>query len=393
MPRGMYRDGALYEAELDAIWHRGWLFAGFDIEIPDAGDYLTLAVGDTPIVVIRGDDGEVRAFHNVCRHRGSQLCRSETGHVRAIVCPYHRWTYARNGELVACHGMHDGVEKSRLALKPIAVERVAGLVYVSLAAEPAPFDGLRGRFASAGAPQGFDRAKVAATTSVDVEANWKLVWENNRECYHCLTGHPQYVRSNFDVHEIEHASPAVRERIAVAVARTQSRWDVPDDAAAHPKGGLATFPDPDRGLWYTCNRTALAEGYVTESMDGRRVAPLMGDYESENVGVLRMRSLPNFWLHASCDHAVVTRMLPAGIRRTTMKSWWLVHRDAREGADYDVERLMPFWNLTNEQDWEICRWQQKGVDSTGYEPGPLSQRKEYNVDAFIRWYLGAMRRG
>jgi Rieske 2Fe-2S family protein len=103
-----------------------------------------------------------------------------------------------------------------------------------------------------------------------------------------------------------------------------------------------------------------------------------------------MRSLPNFWLHASCDHAVVTRMLPTGRRTTAMKSYWLVHADAREGVDYALDRLLPFWNLTNQQDWEICRWQQKGVDSIAYEPGPLSQRKEFNVDAFIRWYLKAM---
>jgi Rieske 2Fe-2S family protein len=119
----------------------------------------------------------------------------------------------------------------------------------------------------------------------------------------------------------------------------------------------------------------------------------MGDYPDADVGVLRMRSLPNFWLHASCDHAVVTRMLPAGPRTTTMRSYWLVHQEAREGVDYHLDRLLPFWHLTNEQDWEICKWQQRGVESIGYEPGPLSQRKEYNVDAFIRWYLKAMRQG
>jgi glycine betaine monooxygenase A len=393
MPGGLYRDGALYDAEMAAIWQRGWLFAGFEIEIPNAGDFFTFAVDTTPIVVIRGDDGAVRAFHNVCRHRGSQLCRGEAGHVRAIVCPYHSWTYSRQGELIACHGMHDGIDGSQLGLRPLAVERVCGLVYVSLAAAPISFEAFRERFASAGTPQGFDRAKIAAARSYDVEANWKLVWENNRECYHCAGRHPQYAKSNFDIYEEEHASATVRERIATALARTHSKWDVRDDVAAHPKGGLATFPDPDRGLWYTCNRTALAEGYVTESIDGSRVAPLMGDYEHENVGVLRMRSLPNFWMHASCDHAVVTRMLPAGVRHTAMKSYWLVAADAREGDDYTLERLLPFWNLTNEQDWEICRWQQRGVDSIGYEPGPLSQRKEYNVDAFIRWYLSAMRRG
>ncbi len=105
-------------------------------------------------------------------------------------------------------------------------------------------------------------------------------------------------------------------------------------------------------------------------MDGARVAPLMGDYPDADVGVLRMRSLPNFWLHASCDHAVVTRMLPAGLRKTRMRSYWLVHQDAREGADYQLDRLLPFWHLTNEQDWEICKWQQKGRRIDRLRPRP-----------------------
>jgi Rieske 2Fe-2S family protein len=311
--------------------------------------------------------------------------------VRAIGCPYHSWTYSRRGDLIACQGMHDGVDRSALGLKPVHAAVVTGFIYVSLAQTPPAFDAFRQRFETAGAPQGFDRARVAKSIEYEVAANWKFVWENNRECYHCTPRHPQYVQSNFDVYEEEYASEDIRQKIAAAIARTQSRWAVPGDAATHPKGGLATFPDPERNLWYTCNRTALAEGFDTESIDGKRVAPLMGDYQDANVGVLRMRSLPNFWLHASCDHAVVTRMLPAGLRTTRMRSWWLVHQDAREGLDYELAGLLPFWHLTNEQDWEICKWQQKGVDSIAFEPGPLSQRKEYNVDAFIRWYLKEMR--
>lgn len=393
MPRALYLDESLHAAEMARIWHKGWLFCGFEIEIPKPGDFLTLTVAGSPVLVIRGDDGLVRAFHNVCRHRGSQICRTETGSVRALVCPYHSWTYSRQGELVGCHGMHDGVDKSTLGLSPVHAESCAGLIYVSLAAAPMPFDRFRSRFEVAGKPQGFARARIAQVVDYEVEANWKLVWENNRECYHCTPRHPQYVKSNFDVYEEEHASPAVRQKIAEAIARIEAKWEVPGDGVAHPKGGLATFPDPDNGIWYTCNRTALAEGFVTESLDGTRVAPLMGDYRDEEVGVLRMRSLPNFWLHASCDHAVVTRMLPDGLGKTRMRSYWLVHRDAREGEDYRPDRLLPFWHQTNEQDWEICRWQQKGIESIGYEPGPLSQRKEYNVDAFIRWYVNELRGG
>ena len=141
-------------------------------------------------------------------------------------------------------------------------------IYVSLASRPPAFDGLRARFEAAGAPQGFDRARIAHVADYEVEANWKLVWENNRECYHCTPRHPQYVKSNFDVYDEAQASEAVRQKIAAAIARIETKWAVPGDGVAHPTGGLATFPDPDNGIWYTCNRTALAEGFATESMDG-----------------------------------------------------------------------------------------------------------------------------
>ena len=393
MPRAFYQDAAVYAEEMRRIWQGGWLFAGFAIELPNPGDYITLNVDTAPVLILRGDDGALRAFHNVCRHRGTQLCREASGHVRAVVCPYHSWTYARNGELRSCHGMHEGVDKSQLGLKPIHLEVVSGMIYISMAPKPRPFDALRAQFAEAAAPQGLESARVAHIVDYEVEANWKLVWENNRECYHCMPRHPQYVKANFDTVEEATASPAMRQKIDAALARIANTLSLslPGAEASHPQGGLATFPDPERGLWFACSRTALADGFLSESMDGRRVAPLMGDYPGEDVGVLRLRSLPNFWLHASCDHAVATRMLPAGPRKTMMRSWWLVDAKAQEGEDYQVAPMLPFWHLTNEQDWDICKWQQRGVDSVGYQPGPLSQRLEYNVDAFIRWCLQQMR--
>ncbi|HVR94465.1 MAG TPA: aromatic ring-hydroxylating dioxygenase subunit alpha [Casimicrobiaceae bacterium] len=393
LPRAFYHNDALYALEMQKIWYEGWLFAGFAFEMPKPGDFLTFTVDSTPVLVIRDDQGEVRAFHNVCRHRGTQLCRTDTGHVRAIVCPYHSWTYSRQGDLIACQGMHDGVDKSALSLRRLHAEVCAGLIYVSLAEAPPDFGPLRARFEAAARPQGFDRAKIATITDYDVESNWKLVWENNRECFHCVGRHPQYVKANFDVYEEAYASEAIRQKMAAAVERTQSKWASQGIAITHTHGGLAPFPDPDHDLWFAADRTVLAEGFDTESMDGRRVAPLMGDYRDADVGVLRMRSMPNFWVHASCDHAVAARLLPTGPRTTRLRAYWLVRDDAREGEDYRLDQLLPFWQLTNEQDWEICKWQQKGVDSIGYQPGPLSQRKEYNVDAFIRWYLKQMQSG
>jgi glycine betaine catabolism A len=395
MPRAFYNTDALYAEEVARIWQGGWLFAGFGIEIPNPGDFITLTVDNTPVLVMRDDAGEVRAFHNVCRHRGTLLCRQESGHVRAIICPYHSWTYSRQGDLIACHGMQDELDKSKLGLKPIHTEVVAGLIYVSLAASvatiPPAFAPLRESLAKAAKPQGFDRAKIAKTMDYEVPANWKLVWENNRECFHCTPCHPQYVNANFDIHEEEYASDAIRRQMAAAVARTQPKWAAQGIAITLMHGGLAPFPDPDRNLWFAADRTVLADGFDTESIDGKRVAPLMGDYADADVGVLRLRSMPNFWVHASCDHAVAARLLPGGPRVTKVRGYWLVREDAVEGKDYDLEKMLPFWQLTNEQDWEICTWQQRGVDSIGYEPGPLSTRKEYNVDAFIRWYLQQMR--
>ncbi len=151
--------------------------------------------------------------------------------------------------------------------------------------------------------------------------------------------------------------------------------------------GMTEFPDPEHGIWYSANRTPLEEGYVSETMDGKQVAPLMGDYTDPEVGTLRVRTLPNFWVHASCDHSVAVRLTPNGLTHTSIRMIWLVDGKAEEGRDYDLEKLLPFWLLTAEQDWAICANQQRGVNSHAYTPGPLSTYKEYNLDRFLRWYL------
>ena len=150
---------------------------------------------------------------------------------------------------------------------------------------------------------------------------------------------------------------------------------------------MAVFPDADHNIWFSANRTPLAAGWVSESMDGKQVAPIMGDYSGPSVGTLRVRALPNFWNHSSCDHGVSTRLLPAGPQQTAVRVYWLVEEKAVEGRDYELSKLLPFWQLTSEQDWLICERQQKGVCSSAYTPGPYSTFKEYNVESFVRWYL------
>ena len=131
-----------------------------------------------------------------------------------------------------------------------------------------------------------------------------------------------------------------------------------------------------------------------QRVDGRQAGrDADGRLPRPDVGTVRVRTLPNFWNHSSCDHGVSTRLLPAGPRKTLARVTWLVHEDAVEGRDYELDKLMPFWQLTSEQDWAICERQQRGVDSTAYAPGPTRSYKEYNVDAFVSWYVKTWRPG
>ncbi len=387
LPRPFYADEDIYRADVEAVWRRGWLFAGHSCEIPKAGDYFTVQVDTDSIIVVRDEAGGIHGLHNVCRHRGSVVCTEPAGHAARLVCPYHQWTYGLDGKLIACRGMQEDMDKAHFGLHRVQAREVEGLIFLSLAQEPPPFEPAQETLAPLLRPQGFRRAKIAKAADYLVNANWKLVWENNRECYHCNLNHPQYIKANFDHYNADDTGPRIREQMTAAVSRSEQKWAAAGLSVTHKQAGMTCFPDAGKNIWWSANRTALVDGWVSESMDGKQVAPLMGDYKDADVGTLRMRALPNFWNHSSCDHGVSTRLLPAGPQHTAIRVWWLVDEKAVEGRDYDLAKLMPFWQLTSEQDWVICERQQKGVNSSAYTPGPYSTFKEYNVDGFVRWYL------
>ena len=388
--REFYCHDEVYRLDCERVWRKGWLFAGHACEIKNPGDYFTLEVDNDSIIVMRDRNGEARALHNVCRHRGSLICENAEGHVNRLVCPYHRWSYDLDGKLMHAPGMQENLDKSKLGLRSIHIRETAGLIFISLANEPPDFDAAHEVISTVAKPQALTKAKVAKAVDYLVKANWKLVWENNRECFHCNANHPQYIKANFDHYNADDTTPRIREQISAAVKRSEAKWAAAGLAVSHKQTGMTTFPDAERNIWYSANRTALVDGFVSESMDGAQVAPLMGDYADSDVGTLRMRTLPNFWNHSSCDHAVSTRLLPKGPQSTAIRVWWLVDQAAIEGRDYDLAKLLPFWQLTSEQDWEICERQQRGVSSQAYVPGPYSTYKEYNVDAFVRWYLNQL---
>jgi len=390
LPRQFYHDSLLFQAEIDHIWRQGWLFAGHSCQIPEPGDYFLYDIEGDSVIVVRGDDGMVNALYNVCRHRGSVICQQPEGHVKRFICPYHQWAYDRSGHLLVHNGMQPNLDKSQLGLHAVHAREVEGMVFISLAHEPEDFDPVESAIAPVARPQGLARGKVAKIMDFDVAANWKLVWENNRECYHCNVNHPQYIKANFDHYNADDTIPRVAERLKSVTLRLESKLGAAG-ISLREETGMTEFPDPDHGIWYAANRTPLEPGYVSETMDGKQVAPLMGDYSDPEVGTLRIRSLPNFWIHASCDHSVAVCLTPIGIDHTNIRMIWLVDAKAKEGTDYILDKLLPFWLLTAEQDWAICTNQQRGVSSHGYTPGPLSTYKEYNLDRFLRWYIQEMK--
>jgi Rieske 2Fe-2S family protein len=387
LPRPLYHDGLVYRAEMDFIWRTGWLFAGHSCQIPRPGDYFLYEVDGDSVIIVRDNAGVVRALYNVCRHRGSIICETAEGTVKRFICPYHQWTYDLDGHLLVWRGMQEGLDKSQLGLRPAHAREVEGMIFVSLAEEPPDFEAARDTIAQAAHPQGLPRAKVAKIMDFDVAANWKLVWENNRECYHCNVNHPQYIKANFDHYNVDDTIERVATQLAAVTARSEAKWSAQGLQVTRTETGLTEFPDPDHNIWWSANRTPLVDGFVSETLDGKQVAPLMGDYADPDVGTLRIRMLPNFWNHSSCDHSVAVRLTPSGLYHTQIRMTWLVDGKAEEGKDYDLDKMLPFWLWTAEQDWKICVNQQRGVNSHAYTPGPLSAYKEYNLDRFLRWYL------
>lgn len=192
LPGRYYFDEKIFSMELDRIWYREWLFVAHAAEIPNVGDYITTTVGDHPIVLVRDEDGDVRALNNVCRHRGSTVCQETKGHARRLVCPYHQWSYRLDGSLVNARSTAEDFDHETHGLSPARCEETAGMLFVSLAGEDGPsFTPMKEMVDGYMAPFEPERAKIAAVSVTVESGNWKIVMENNRECYHCRGGHPE----------------------------------------------------------------------------------------------------------------------------------------------------------------------------------------------------------
>jgi phenylpropionate dioxygenase-like ring-hydroxylating dioxygenase large terminal subunit len=392
LPGAMYGDPVVHAADLAHVWHREWVFAGHECELAEPGAFVTLTVGAYPLIVVRGLDGQLRALHNVCRHRGAIVCDAPAGTTRRrFVCPYHQWTYELDGTLHRARAMTervaaDDVDPGQLGLGAAHCASVGGLVFVCVADEPPPFEPFRSLVAAHLAPFDLSRARVAHSATIVEAGNWKLVMENNRECYHCRLSHPELSRTfpEAPLHSGGGSDDEVR-------ATEQMVADC--EAAGLPSSFLAAADHQ-----YRVMRMALNEGATSMTMDGtpavaRRFAELPGAQAVPDLGDLLLYHYPSTWDHFVGDHAVTFRMLATGPTTTELRTTWLVPGEAVEGVDYDVAELTKVWLATNDQDSALVARAQRGVASPAFRPGPYSPVEEEGVIQFVDWYAGRLAAG
>jgi len=347
-----YTSHDVFRAEMDQIFGRRWVCVGREADLAEPGAFVLKEIAGESLVVLRDRGGAIRAFFNVCRHRGTRLCTESAGRFsQTIQCPYHAWTYGLDGRLVGAPSM-DGLadfSKANYSLHAAATATWEGFIFVNMAATPTPF-------AEAFAPLigKFARYRMAELRPMrrieyDVRANWKLVFENYSECYHCATAHPQLVK----------LSPADSGE---------------NDLIEGPfLGGFMTIPE--------------AEGLST---NGRACARPVGDLPIDDLKRVYYYSIfPNMLLSLHADYVMAHLIEPIATDRTAISCLWLFDPDAACDPQFDPDAGVAFWDQTNRQDWRLCELSQIGVSSRAYAPGPFSPRESISA-AFDREYLSAM---
>jgi Rieske 2Fe-2S family protein len=381
LSREFYCDAELFEREVRRLILRHWHCVGHTSQVRAPGDFFTTSLCGEPLLIVRGQDGEVRALLNVCRHRGSRVCTQESGHARggAFVCPYHAWSYGLDGRLRAARHMPDDFDRANHGLKNIHARVLEGLIFVSFADTPPGLEHVEAALAGSARRYGWAQAKVAHRETYPVRANWKLAVENYMECYHCGPAHEEFSRFHL------YARPAPLNRGADEGVRERARAlgvaiEEVDYFALRARPGQEAADSA---------RSALGEGAVSGSEDGRPLAPLMGQFSDYDGGVTFFDvGLTSSFL-AYPDHGLIYRFIPNTVQSTDMEVIWLVREDARAGVDYDLERLTWLWKVTSLADKRIIELNQQGVSSRFYEPGPYTPMEQH-TRRFVEWVLNEL---
>ena len=349
LPREYFVLPEFFAREQEQIFLHDWLLVGHQSQIPKAGDYFVAEVTNESVIINRDQKSIIRGFYNVCRHRGTRLTEDSCGHGSTIQCPYHAWTYSLDGRLVGAPHMDEVPEFDRAdySLNPVNLGVFEGFIFVSLAENPIP---LAEWFAPL--ERKFSHWKLADLRSAkrieyDVRANWKLIFENYSECYHCPGVHPMLSKvSPYDSAE--------------------------NDLTDGPFLGGFMKINKGRSLTMTGDTCALS------------IAGKEGGEANERVFYYSI--FPNMLLSMHPEYVMVHQLCPKAPDRTLIVCDWFFHPDAFSRDDFGPEDAIEFWDVTNKQDWHVCELSQQGISSRSYKRGPYSSRESIPA-AWDREYL------
>lgn len=353
LPGRAYTDPAVFVAEQEKIFETSWIAVVRSAELDGPGAFRTVDVGRENVVVVRGRDGQLRAFLNVCRHRGARVCMAESGTVRRnLQCGYHAWTYGLDGRLVAAPNLTSMPDLDRTAygLVPVALREWLGYAWVCIADEPPSFDDtvIGAVTARLGAPEVIDEWGAAELTvgrriEYDVAANWKLIVENFMECYHCATIHP----------ELTEVLPEFADGYA----------------AQYFVGHGAAFAE-------------AAEGFTVDGSSGVTVIPGVAPEHDRRYYAITVN--PQVFVNLVPDHVIVHRMFPIAADRTRVVCDWLYLPEVVE-AGADLDRSVELFHRVNLQDFDACERCQLAAGSKAYADGGVLVPSEHHIGAFHEW--------
>jgi Rieske 2Fe-2S family protein len=342
----------VFAAEQVRIFGREWLCVGREETLARPGDFFTVARAGESLILTRDAAGRVHAFFNVCRHRGTRICESDAGHFQgSIQCPYHGWTYGLDGALKVARNMAEvpSFDRAEFPLKEAALARWEGFLFVALQPRvdfETAFAPLIGRFAR----WNVGGLKTARSLTYELACNWKLVFLNYSECYHCPLVHPQ----------LDKLSPSDSGR---------------NDLSEGPfLGGYSEMRSPGTSL----------------AMSGRSARPPLGSISGEELGrVYYYTIFPSFMLSTHPDYVMVHYVEPLATDRTRVVCAFLFDPQTMAEPNFDPSDVVEFWDLTNRQDWHVNELTQLGLSSRAYSPGPYSNA-EGLLGAFDRHYRAVM---
>ena len=354
LPQPYFTDPAILVQEKERLLLNGWVAVGRAEQVARPGAYFLANVAGESIIVLRDKSGTVRAFYNVCAHRGSQLCEEHQGQLsETLQCPYHAWTYSLDGRLIGAPSTNDleGFSKSDWPLRPVAVGNWEGFLFLNLSPLPEPFEQYMGPVWDRFVRFGTTELRLGKTIEYTVKANWKLIVQNYSECYHCALVHPELTR---------------------LTPPTGGQNDLTDGAFL---GGYMDLNNPTGSM----------------TMSGRACGlPVSGSLPAEDHSRVYYYSLmPNMLLSLHPDYVMYHILWPRSTNETSISCNWLFNPRTLTDPSFDINDGVEFWDLTNRQDWHVCELSQRGIESRGYRPGPYSHRESIPA-SFDRYYLRAL---